>query len=210
MNGPSLCCRYSLVTNELGFCGPNGVADELRNCILGKSDASPLLKRFESLYPYLEIISEKHGLKPFDEEVVEAYWIGNELSENYGENEFKELIDKLNKRGLPKPMCENLLKNSPKSMPFTHNFHVLYVGVGNVTGSVPSTLANIEKCVISLDRVEEVGELLNSKIRFDSELLSVNDGDYVAIHWNHAVQVLSERQKKNLEKFTLKAKSVIR
>lgn len=221
MEGSRLCCRYSLVTNELGYCGPRGAAESLRKSILGEDiDVSGLLFRFEALYPYLEIIAKKHGLDPFDEKVVEAYWTGNELSEGFKEKELNELVDLLRARGLPQSMCDKLLENPPNSMPFTHNFHVFYVGVGNVTGSVPTTVANMDKCRISCGHVEKVGEnfaivsrkqllpdlslseFKEDKIEFDPGLLSIKEGDHVSIHWARAMQVLNPAQVENLDKLT--------
>jgi len=226
MEGVRLCCRYSLITNKLGFCGPPGAAEGLRRFILGDDgEAARLLTRFEALYPYLEIISKRHGLQPFDPDVVEAYWIGNELSRGYGERDLTALLSLLGKRGLPESIRDELLKNPPRTMPLTHNFHVLYVGPGRTTGSLPSTVGNMDKCMISCGRVDDVtddhatvvrrellledGFLLSEprekKILFDPELLFIKEGDYVSIHWDHAVEVLAKTQKKNLERLTLEA-----
>jgi len=223
MDGINLCSRYSLVPNQLGFCGPPHSAQLLKDYILGKNtNVEPILKRFEGLYPYLDIISKKHNLTPFDQRVVEAYWLGNELSYGYNENDFKELISLLKQRGLPESFCEKLLSDAPKKMSLTHNFHVFFVGVGRTTGCLPQTLENMDKCMISSGTVESIGKnfllvdkknLQNGgqlvlskpqekKITYDPELVTPKEGDIISIHWENAIEVISLEQKLNLEKYT--------
>ncbi len=149
MDGLSLCARFSLATNHLQFCGPADAEPTLFRAITGEADRDVVraaLVRFEALYPYLEAIGQRHGLDPFDERVVEAYWIGNELLDPFGPEEFRRLLAALGRRGLPRSTTERLLAHLPKRPIPHHAFHVAFVGVGEVTGHVETTIANMESC----------------------------------------------------------------
>src|SRR3989304_5557246 len=88
MNGVQLCARFSLATTRLRYCGPEDADSILYQTVVKATDtgaARTALEKFEALLPYLEAIARKHGLDPFDRDVVEAYWVGNELLERHVE-----------------------------------------------------------------------------------------------------------------------------
>lgn len=78
-------CRFSLVPHELGFCGPR------KNCSLilknyinkknnNKEEIKKILKQFKAVYFYCRQIAKKNNIKdPLSDEVLEAYWLGNDL-----------------------------------------------------------------------------------------------------------------------------------
>ena len=62
-----------------------------------------LIEKFNTLRPYLELIAKSNGIKDiFDDRVVQAYWIGNELLDKFTISDLEELIDNLVKRGMLK------------------------------------------------------------------------------------------------------------
>jgi len=232
MDGVALCARFSIATNRLQFCGPRDAAPTLYRAITSGSDlaaARESLRKFEALYPYLEAIGAKHGLDPFDAQVVEAYWIGNELLEAFNRDDFLRLLDALVRRGLPRSTAARLADHLPAHPTPHHAFHVSFVGVGEVTGHVATTLANMELCrpgwatvvsvepkALSLDRSSLVlsegrlalGEPQHASLAYDPAILKdVVKGSRVALHWNHPALVLTDTQAFALERHTERALS---
>src|ERR1035437_3294631 len=99
MNGIARCSRYSFGPNRLHYCGPD--ANRELQSLIEHGETNPelsvLLKQFKTLYPYLQYISRMNNIaEPFDEKVVEAYWLGNKLLENNRlEKFYRFLIDDL-------------------------------------------------------------------------------------------------------------------
>ncbi|MDD3887397.1 MAG: DUF6390 family protein [Patescibacteria group bacterium] len=80
-------CRYSLVPHRLGLCGPKkSCADIFVNYSLkgkgNKKEIKKILKNFKAVYFYCKQIAKANKISdPLSEEVLEAYWIGNDLLE---------------------------------------------------------------------------------------------------------------------------------
>lgn len=226
-DGLRLCARYALPTTDRRFCGPDAAPDALRSFLLGDGEAEAAIKAlrsFEALYPYLEVLAEASGLDPFDEEVVEAYWLGNRILEADWRNLYPRLIRTLSGRGLPRSFSERLVENLPEGAIPHHTFHVLFVGVGAVTGHVPTTLPNMDSCRVSWGAVVGVegsllrvsrrplewtggafslGQPVEGEVDRDNRLLpGLSKGDYVAIHWDTAVDRLTESKQGNLWRWT--------
>ncbi len=227
MDGVPLAARFSLATNRLQYCGPADAAPLLYRAITqGKdvTEARRSLARFEALLPYLEAIGAKHGLDPFDHRVVEAYWVGNDLLDVFERSDFVRLLAAFARRGLPRSVAVRLGERLPDHpIPF-HAFHVAFVGVGAVTGHVPTTLANMEACRPSWARVERVGERVlalrqptlvaqggrldlgpevESDRPYDPAVLdAVRAGAFVAVHWGWPALVLSPTQRTAIESYT--------
>jgi Family of unknown function (DUF6390) len=230
MNGVQLGARFSIATNRLQYCGPSDAEPRLYEAIVagtGIADARRSLERFEALLPYLQAIGRRHGLDPFDDRVVEAYWVGNELLDAFGPSEFEGILIALTERGLPRSVARRLKERMPAHpIPF-HAFHVGFVGVGAVTGHVPTTLPNIEACRPAWARVEEVrpdrlrvrkssvqsdhgrlrfGPEASSEVAYDPRVLpGVRAGDWVALHWGWPALLLSRAQRVAIEEYTARA-----
>ena len=227
MDGVALCARFSIATNRLEFCGPRDAAPTLYRAITRGSDleaARDSLRRFEALYPYLEAIGAKHALDPFDARVVEAYWVGNELLDAFERSDFLSILEALTRRGLPRSTADRLREHLPDRPIPHHVFHVSYVGVGEVTGHVETTLANMEHCRTGWGRVVSrggnslvldrstlgvssgrltLGGPVRSVLAYDPAILpDVSEGSVVALHWNHPAVQLSSAQVSALERYT--------
>jgi hypothetical protein len=224
--GVALGARFSLPTAERGLCGPPTAARAFRSVLRDGTlvgDAALALRRFEALYPYLETIGEAWGLDPLDEEVIEAYWIGNGLLDRGWRGAFPLLLERLSREGLPVPLAARLRRHLPSGAIPHHTFHVLFVGVGAVTGRVPTTLANMERCRVSWGTVRAVEDDLlriegprllpgprlglggrrQSAVTWEAEVLpGVRPGDAVAAHWGQATARLSPEQQAQLERWT--------
>jgi hypothetical protein len=227
MDGVALCARFSIATNRLQYCGPRDAEPALYRAITenaGLDQARDALRRFEALNPYLEAIAAKHHLDPFDREVVEAYWIGNDLLEAFDREDFRRLLDALVRRGLPRSAAARLARLLPERPIPHHAFHVAFVGVGEVTGHVETTIANMEACRPAVARVTG---LEGTSVRVRAPILGIVDGrlalteevertlpydpailpglakrDLVAVHWNHPALPLSPVEASTLSKFT--------
>ncbi len=231
-DGAALCARFSLATNRLQYCGPADAEGTLYRAIIENVDldrAREALSRFEALYPYLEAIGRRHGLDPFDARVVEAYWIGNDLLDAFDRADFLSLLEGLRRRGLPRATAERLVAHLPARPIPHHAFHVSFVGVGEVTGHVETTVANMEACRPARARVVAVamgrlaverphihladghlrlGAPQREELAYDPRILpGVRPGDAVALHWGHAALVLSPRQADALDHYTARALS---
>ena len=227
MQGVQLAARFSIATNRLKYCGPADAEPALFRTIVGGKEleaSRKALLRFEALEPYLTAIAAKHGRDPLDHDVVEAYWIGNELLDDLTRDDFRGILDVLTRRGLPRTMADALAAHLPERPLPHHVFHVSYVGVGNVTGHVKTTLPNMEACRPSWARVVRVSkgkldlekpplELAGGRLRlgtavretvtYDLRVLpEVRKGDHVALHWNWPALVLTDGQLTNLKEYT--------
>jgi hydrogenase maturation factor len=228
MDGYELAGRFSYITNALKYCGPEGGHMHFHKYISEKHLESKdkiveAIKKFEALYPYLTMIAEKTGKDFLDYDVVEAYWMGNELLEKFNGEDMKHLINSLVKRGLPEQMGNKLIEKMPLlAIPF-HAFHVFYVGVGNVTGHVKTTVQNMDNCRISIGEINQIidthlivstdaiveseGKIsleeTTKTIIYIPELLpDVKIGDIIAIHWGFACKKLDGREMENIKKYT--------
>ncbi len=230
MDGVALGARFSIATNRLAYCGPADAEPALYEAIVtGRSTprARDALARFEALMPYLEAIGAANGLDPFDREVVEAYWIGNGRLEAVDRPRFLALLEALTRRGLPPSVARRLAAHLPDRPLAHHAFHVSFVGVGAVTGHVPTTVPNVEACrpaaatvsAIEGSRLtvtgpvvrEEGGRLLldgrtERPLTFDPRVLDgVHAGDRVAVHWSWPALRLDARMARELDRWTERA-----
>ncbi len=227
MEGFQLAARFSLATNRLQFCGPADAEPTLYRAIVdgsGRAEAEAALAKFEALYPYLEAIAERHGLRPFDREVVEAYWIGNRLLDAFDRERFVPILRALQRRGLPAFVAREREANLPEGALPHHLFHVAFVGAGAVTGHVETTLANLEACRPALAEVREIrhdrlevrqpalvlrdgavalGEPASRSVAYDPRMLpGLAVGDRVAVHWGWAATGLEVEQAGALQRYT--------
>jgi len=237
LDGILRCARYSFMPNRLHLCGPENQADILEFYSRANENnkpklITPILQQFETLYPYLKLIAAANrGKNPFDEKIVEAYWLGNEKLENVpaaklfnhvidslklkkkvGQKEYREFSDKFNKQALPH-----------------HNFHVF--SVWRRTGSVktPQTLATMDACRISCGQITGIspvsltaktkplaadrnGRIKESDFFVEREILNYFEGnillknlkigDYISLHWGCVCEKLTKNQVANLQKYT--------
>jgi hypothetical protein len=229
LDGTLQFIRYGFMPNRLSYCGPVGDNRTLFDYgIAGFSDAglTPLLKRFTGALPYLQLIARANTIQdPFDARVVEAYWLGNELLERV---EVRQLYDAMLERfgkQLQGRTRDLVLGKAPAGARPHHSFHVL--DVHSRVGELDSTLGTLDACRISWGRVlrVEAGELVVERqpLSLNSGKLSLaapteerfvrqidghgfadtaGIGDWVSLHWGWVCEVLTPRQRANLERYT--------
>jgi hypothetical protein len=240
-----LFARYAFGPNRLGLCGPEdwrsllelGVAGaatgaraqaELRSIDLGLRD---LAARFEGAYPYLRLIAEAHAIPdPMDRRVVDAYWIGNALSDAVDPT---SLHRSMTERFRPQvtPDAWRWLDGKPAAGAHpTHAFHVfdVFPRVGLMRGGpLADEVALMDSCRIRWGRVLEVSgehlvvdtvplELVGGVLALGAArpqrvrrwldgagfVSDVATGDIVSVHWDWACEVLGPRRLEALRRRT--------
>ena len=220
--------RYGFMPNRLRYCGPDENRTLLQYTLEGVSDGglTPLLRQFTGALPYLKLIARSNGLPdPFDPRVVEAYWLGNELLDGV---EVRQLYDALLERfgkQLTGRTRELVLGKAPAGARPHHAFHVL--DVHSRVGELATSLLTLEQCRVSWGQVRSVegaelvvdyqplvlqaGQLRLGQTRTTRALRQVDGqgfvdqvlpGDWVSMHWGWACEVLTDRQRNNLERYT--------
>lgn len=230
--GPVLFGRYAFGPNRLGYCGTDDHA-----ALLGHAAAQDdrelrvLARTFDGAYPYLELIARSAGIAdPLDRRVVEAYWLGNDLTASVTPSGLHRSLDE-RFRGRVSPGTWRWLEASvPAGARPVHAFHVLDVfpRIGLLRGGeADDVLKAIDSCRIRWGRVTSVQDgtlsveaaalaLVDGKLgigparserveRWVDGIGFVDDvrpGDLVSLHWGWACDRLSPRQLANLVAWT--------
>lgn len=232
MDGILRCSLYAFGPNRLHYCGPDANHELLSYIDRGLVDPGleALLKQFRTLYPYLNLIARANGIAdPFDDRVVEAYWIGNELLEGVGKRKlFRHLEDgldlkrKMTLRGFGAVTDRIGLGAVPH-----HSFHVLSVWKRTNDAPVEHSLESLDNCRISWGEVVSVSgpkievlrePLIESGGRLTlgppvkttvlrspdcrEDIDAVKAGDIITMHWGVPCEVVTPAQAATLRKYT--------
>ncbi|MFH1521240.1 MAG: DUF6390 family protein [Candidatus Micrarchaeota archaeon] len=217
---------YAFPPNNLGYCGGNSFTNVIQSCLNRGKTTKKLereLKKFKAHYAYLSLIARENNLKPFDLDVVNAFWIGNSLLENVPYNSLQKF---LTNNLFPKNSVRGkfLARNLPKGLVPHHSFNSLYVNF--VTEKVAKTKKNFDSCCVTSGKILSVtgkkakinrfsisghGKLtINRKIstidlvRNSVQFTKPKKGDIIAVHWGMAVDKLSKEDENLLLKYTQK------
>ncbi|PIS40636.1 MAG: hypothetical protein COT26_02275 [Candidatus Kerfeldbacteria bacterium CG08_land_8_20_14_0_20_43_14] len=233
-DGVARCARYAFGPNKLHMCGPDANREVLSYIKEGVTDSglTHILQKFQTLYPYLRSIAQANNIKdPFNDRVVEAYWLGNELLETVSKNQFyKHLTDnlELKRKSTPKNFDE-LIQKLPQGARMHHSFHVfnVYKRTGHL--EILHTLESMDACRISWGKVEKIDgpkvtlkrkplKLINQKLELapeenfvlhrrleeDNTLDELKIGDLVTLHWYQACEIVQSKDIKWLDFYTNK------
>lgn len=232
MDGILRCSRYAFGPNRLHYCGPDANAEIKAYIDNGAKDPGlqALLRGFETMYPYLKLIADANGLRdPFDERVVEAYWIGNPLLD---EVEKKSLYRHLEEKGVKDRVgirSFDLVADKIRAGAVPHHsFHVLDIWKRTGNTGTDHTLESMDSCRISWGKVLTVdgpkitieteplvlqnGKLaLGAPVRRDlrralearTDIEQLQPGEWITFHWGVPCEVVTERQVAQLRKYTL-------
>lgn len=240
--GPVLFARYAFGPNRLGLCGPEDWRSLLELGAASGATRSQALEidhglrdlaaGFEGAYPYLELIASAHAIEdPMDLRVVDAYWIGNALSDGVDPVLMTRSMDARFRAQLL-PEAWKWLEGKPEAgaRP-THAFHVfdIFPRVGLMRGgAVTDAVGLMDSCRIRWGRVIEVsGEslvvnavplgLVDGKLALGEPKVQtvrrwldgtgfvsdVEAGDVVSLHWDWACEVLSPARLDALQRRTM-------
>ncbi len=220
--------RYAFMPNQLRYCGGDDNRTIFQYGVEQTVDDGlrPLLKKFTGALPYLQLIARTNGIAdPFDDRVVEAYWLGSDLLNHV---EVRQLYDHLLERFGPQLQGRTrdwVLGKAPAGARPHHNFHVF--DVHSKVGQLENSLHTIENCrvswgkVIKVDGPELVVEqsplmIVGGKLTLapPAPMRAVRQieargfadtaaiGDWVSLHWGWVCEVITPRQQANLARFT--------
>ncbi len=226
--GPLRFIRYGFMPNHLRYCGGDDNRTLFDYGVEHVMDGGlpPLLRKFTGATPYLQLIARANGIAdPFDDRVVEAYWIGNELLEGV---EVRQLYDSLLERfdkQLQGRTRAWVLGKAPAGAHPHHNFHVF--DVHSRVGQLENTLGTMDSCRVSWGKVLRVegpdvvaerqplvleeGKLALGPVEAVRAARQIGGkgfmdapapGDWVSLHWNWVCEVLTPRQQRALAYYT--------
>lgn len=219
--------RFALSPNKLNLCGLDSAQGRLYKCATtGESEGieDELSHGFPHLNSFLNTIAHVHGLPPFTPEVVDAYWIGNDLSGGATLDDYEFLIEQYRAQGAEGEFLDELIRRVPKKFVPTHNFQVIHVGVLEASGVLSRDLPLVNQCMIRSGRVRSIDLDKNTlslstqalvdqggfqlrpatqTVRFDPQLvIDPEIGQEVAIHWGWAVRSLDQSEAASLAIWT--------
>lgn len=160
--GLILFARYAFAPNYFKYCGPDRNKD-IGEALKGNFDQQELrkvLNHFGAAVPYLNLIARSnHITDPFDQKVVEAYWLGNSLLFNVpNQAVYRHLVEKVKKRA--KSNWPNLELEIKLGIKPNHSFHVLDIyRIAGFTMDGTRGLPVIElinNCMISWGKVSQI------------------------------------------------------
>jgi len=223
VTGPVRFARFAMPPNQLGYCGP-GDDDVLEPYVRGHEDRGlrEIAAGFEGAFPYLRLLAGVDQCRdPLDADVVEAYWIGNELLDRVSVHDFGTSIDDRFRRraGSEWRHIDHTIGEGVAN----HAYHVMHVmpWAGLLRdGIVDEPLRIIDRCRVSWATViEPTGVVRNGSgpfgvlVRRDplvwsgsrlvfgppvveavSSPFAVDAGDSVAVHWDWICERLDRRQ----------------
>ena len=231
MQGIKLAAIYSYPPSSLHLCGVqnpqtvNILNDYLSENNIDEKGVRQVLRQFEAAYPYYELIAKINGIgDPLSFEVVEAYWLGNDLLNQVTKKDLQELIfNQFQRPGLlsAKDARKRANEVPEKAIPH-HSFHVLILG--SVTGRVQFQGKLYDLCCVNS---AEVIEVKKASLKVKRSPLAVKDGKFVfqkskeqtidwsqkilpkikvgnivSTHWNQACQIISPDKAKEISRYT--------
>jgi hydrogenase maturation factor len=232
IDGVLRCGKYAFMPNFYAYCGPDKNKSLFQYC--SQNYYEPTLNRilgeFEVMHPYLKLIANNNNFKDeFSPEVVEAYWLGNQLTEGVNiKNLYRHFTEDKNlKNKLKKSTIDKVLGYIPDLAKPHHNFHVMNIWLRAGKINIQHTLKSIDECRISWGKVREIkkssvvvdyqpliieNDILKQGSAVKREVLTqFNDqgfvkdlkiGDVVTIHWGWVCEKIDKVQLANLKKYT--------
>jgi hypothetical protein len=213
--------RYAFPPNRLGYCGPDDHAALLEYVAGGRPDRGlvELERRFEGAYPYLALIALANRIPdPFDDRVVEAYWIGGPLLARVGAAPFHDSLRSRFGGRMDRRAFDWLAAKLRFGAVPHHDFHVfdVYARAGLMNDpAAPVLLETMDACRISWGMVLAVepdallirraplalsggrlalGDPRTERVARQVDGLGFVDdarpGDHVSVHWSWACEVL--------------------
>jgi len=227
--GTTRFVRYAFMPNRLQYCGDDDNRTILDYAVADVREPPlvAMLRKFTGAFPYLALIARRNDIAdPFDERVVEAYWIGNELLERVEARELYDLLVARYGKELSARTMDRVAAKAPAGARPHHSFHVFDVWRQTERGR-NEALATIDSCRISWGTVTavEAGELVVERapivlsagklalgparservtrmLEGDGFVTDAAVGDVISIHWSWACEVLTAAQQRSLERYT--------
>jgi len=238
IDGVLRCAKYAFMPNYFAYCGPDQNKKLFEYCSQNyyEPNLNRILSEFEVMYPYLKLIARENKIKDeFNSEVVEAYWLGNTLTESVNiKNLYRHFTEDKNlKSKLKKGLVEKVLGLQPDLAKPHHNFHVMNIWLRAGKINIMHTLKSIDECRISWGKVKKIkkstilvdyqpliikndkitlGEVIERGVltQFDNKsfVKDLKIGDMVTIHWGWVCEKINNQQLNNLKKYTLESLNI--
>lgn len=228
VDGTGRFIRYAFMPNRLHYCGGDNNSVIFDYAVEGVREPplEAMLRKFTGAMPYLSLIARSNGIAdPFDERVVEAYWLGNDLLKGVEVRQLHDaLLERFSKQ-LQGTARKWLLDKAPAGARPHHNFHVF--DVHSRVGELDHSLETMDQCRISWGKVvrEQGSELVVERqplVLADGKLVlgpaveeravrqvdgrgfadSAIVGDWVSLHWGWVCEVIAPIQQRNLARYT--------
>ncbi len=219
--------RFSLPPNSLGHCGSNEAPQKFIDCVVNGecSDIGDEISKFITLNPYLKTISEITGLPKFSYEVVEAYWLGNDLVKNVKVEHYKILLKNFRDQGVPVHLIDKFEEEVPGKFIPTHFFQVLRSRSIGKESFLSLGIERFNDCMIrwgevlhvdkqkivaNLNSLEErEGRLELTKkesnvFQIPGFLTGLKVGNIIAVHWGQGVKILDNEEAAKISFWTSK------
>ena len=226
--GTSRFIRYAFMPNRLRYCGSDDNSTLFEYGVENVVDGGlqSLLRSFQGAMPYLQLIARANGIvDPFDERVVDAYWIGNSLLDGVEARQLYDHLDERFKKQLQGRTRDWVLGKAPAGARPHHNFHVF--DVHSRTGELDHSLHTMDQCRVSWGKAIELAgpELIVDRqplILLDGKLAlgpatrervsrqiegrgfadSAKVDDWVTVHWSWVCEVITPIQQARLARYT--------
>jgi hypothetical protein len=233
--GPIRFAHYAYPPNRLGLCGPADAPSLIGGAAAGDTrELRQLALGFEGAYPYLRLIADANGIAdPLHPEVVEAYWIGNDLTAGVRQHALHRNLDARFRDRMPAADWRWLERAVEGGSRPNHAFHVLEIfpRAGLLRGDAADPIVTtIDACRIRWGRVIEVNadrilvearplEVVDGQLRLGARraesvagwigpagiLDGVAPDDWVSLHWGWACDRLSPARLGRLAAWTDRA-----
>ena len=249
MNSLKKALSYSLRPHELGYCGPHdtdvspaaakamaGRQKKIRDYLSGEpiseEEIRIFLDEFRGAVAYYKLIARKNNIADYyDERVVEAYWLGNELLDTITVSDIATMArvefvgpgfltkDVMEEKISKFPSGQSSLRAAPKIGSAHHTFHLFFIGA--TTGRVVLTEDRIDKCRPGWGEVKEIvpaenkvickiTRLFPMEVETETEIIwdklfvpELKVGDMVSHHWGRVSEKITDKQLANLKKYTM-------
>jgi hypothetical protein len=179
-----------------------------------EKQARQVMEGLSTLFPYLSLIGKCANLDPFHKDVVEAYFIGNDLIEKVPYEELLKLTGDLTKTRDPLVLS--------KQFKATHNSYVfcispyvkqrkegvlVFMDLCSVSSGIVREVSKSERVPIALVERKTVKEqLVTEKMIYDKTTVGeIAVGSQVATHWRRVVKKINKNEAKNLEYYNKQA-----
>lgn len=234
MLGWQTAVRYSLKPCLVGLCGDEQARTVLEKYSQGKAcqikEVMEALENIQSARFYYELIARVNNINDiFNQQVVEAYWLGNKLLNKVGQQDLKQMVsDKLLKIKCVdnirvEKQLSGLIKAIKAPLFAHHSFHVFFIGA--ISGKINIGEQLRDECKISWGRVIEIKKgsskaesgLVVETLKLFPECQEVKEvvmgtksalselrvGDWISYHWGSLVEKIDYRQLINLIYYTM-------
>jgi hypothetical protein len=218
------CARFAFKPNQLQYCGPdqNKELKEYLEKLEADGGLAQILKKFECMVPNLQFIASENKItNPFDEKVVEAYWIGNDLLANTRKPQLYSYLRENTKLMLKDKIRLGEKMEMPANM--HHSFHVFKVwqqaefaenpqilkmmdecriGWGQVLGASKGNIKVLYEPIIFQNQKLGFGEAIQKDIVCETKNPYPKTNDWISFHWSSYCKTLSPDELQNLRKWT--------